>query len=445
MRRKFTSRGLAGGLTALSLSLAGMAAHADIVDDGLARIYSGDAAGAYALLKPAERERAGDPAYDYVLGLAAMDSGRPVEAVAAFERVLAVQPSHLQARAELGRAYIALNEPEAARRELDTVRRQNVPDDVRVAVDRYVTALDTSLSGGGTNVSGSLRVTVGYDSNVNNSTDETRILIPAFAGLGLGTLAPNARAQDDAFGEIAGRLSITHGLAIDRRLIADLTASLRGNPDVDDYSQAIAGLNVGIAQATPDHGTFTLAAQLQQFWLDGDDYRNAIGALGQWNYQTAHAVDLGVYVLATRLTYPGNRAMNVNRFIVGGTAGGPVSPGGPYIFGGAYAGLEEARNSAFDHLSYWFAGARAGVEFQLTGLTATYASAAVERAEYKDPEPLFLTERKTTRLDLTAGVRHALSPDLSLGAEISWTNADSNIVLYDYDRVVTSISIIKSF
>src|SRR3546814_15599854 len=69
--------------------------------------------------------------------------------------LLAVQPAHLQARAELGRAYIALNEPEAARRELALVESQEaVPQDVRETLQRYVAALDTGLSGGGTRISG---------------------------------------------------------------------------------------------------------------------------------------------------------------------------------------------------------------------------------------------------------------------------------------------------
>ena len=43
---------------------------------------------------------AGNPNFDYLLGIAALDSGRFAPAVLAFERVLAQQPDNLQARAE---------------------------------------------------------------------------------------------------------------------------------------------------------------------------------------------------------------------------------------------------------------------------------------------------------------------------------------------------------
>lgn len=437
-------RVILGGLVAFSVGIG--AAQAETVDGGAAQAPSIDAAGAYAQLKSQERSRAGDPAFDYALGVAAIDSGHPSDAVTAFERVLAVQPDHLQARAELGRAYVALNEPEAARRELAAVSGQNVPPAVRETVDRYVTALDTGLSGGGTQISGMAKFTAGYDTNVNNSTSDSRILIPAFAGLGFGNLSANAQAQDDGFAEVMGRMSLTHGLSIDQRLIADLTASMRKNADHSDFDQAILGLNLGFAQATPDHGTFSIMAQLQSYWVDDDVYRYAVGGLGQWTYRTQSQTDLGVYLLYSHLHYPDNRAQDANRYMAGFTVGQPL--GGsmqPYVFGGLYGGLEKTTDSAFDNLTYAFVGARIGGEVKLTDSVSAYANAAIEAADYKDPEILFLTERSTVRVDAAVGARYALTPAVALGAEVSYTNADSNIVLYDYDRLVSSISISVDF
>src|SRR5262245_2484764 len=54
---------------------------------------------AYDLLAPLQSERAGDPEYDYLLGVAALGIGHNTEAVFALERVLAVQPNSAPARA----------------------------------------------------------------------------------------------------------------------------------------------------------------------------------------------------------------------------------------------------------------------------------------------------------------------------------------------------------
>ncbi|WP_041535930.1 porin family protein [Parvibaculum lavamentivorans] len=431
---------------ALALCAAGVAT-AGTLEDASQRLAQGDPGGAYQILKPEERARAGKPDYDYMLGIAAIDSGRPAEAVAAFERVLAVEPNHLQARAELGRAYIAMNEPEAARRELATVEAQrDVPDSVRATIDRYVAALDTGLSGGGTTIDNRVTLRAGYDTNVNNSTSDSRILIPAFAGLGFATLGAGATSEEDFFGEISGRTSLTHGLAIDKQLLVDLNASYRANSDFDQFNQGLAGLNVGFAQRTPDYGTFAITAQLQSYWVDDEAYRYTYGALGQWTYRTAGMTDYAVYLQYAKLNYPNNSAQNANRYTAGATIGQLL--GGesePYIYGGGYAGYEKLTDGTFDHLSYVFAGLRAGGELTLMPRLRGYAVAAVEVSEYEEPDPLFLEERSTVRSDLSAGLRYQLSNDLTLGTELAYTRSDSNIVLYEYDRVVASVSLSLDF
>ena len=431
---------------AFAVVAAGLAA-AGTVEDAQALIDKGEPQAAYGILKPEERGRAGDPAYDYVLGLAAMDSGRPAEAAAAFERVLAVKPDHLQARAELGRAYIALNEPEAARRELATVEAQeSIPPSVKETIARYVDALDTGLSGGGTKLKTHLEITTGYDSNVNNSTDDNRILIPAFAGLGYATLSSGATSREDAFTEVAGRMSLTHGMGIDRSLFADVNASYRANWDEDQFNQAIAGFNIGATQRTPDWGAFSLSAQGQAYWIDDQPYRYTVGALGQWNYRSSSETDYGIYLQYAHLSYPSNQAQNADRYTAGATIG--QSFGGstqPYAYAGAYGGYEKTTDSNFDHLTNRFFGGRVGGELSLMRRLRGYASAAIEVADYKDPDPLFLTERHTVRSDASLGVRYALSEAFTLGAEVSYTNSDSNIVLYEYDRVVAGLSLSVDF
>lgn len=59
----------------------------------------GKAEDAFRLLAE-EQEPADDPEFDYIYGIAALDSGRAGIALFAFERVLAADPNHIYARAE---------------------------------------------------------------------------------------------------------------------------------------------------------------------------------------------------------------------------------------------------------------------------------------------------------------------------------------------------------
>jgi outer membrane protein len=96
---------------------------------------------AYDLLLPHESLRAGDPEFDYLLGIAATDAGVPERGVFAFERVLALQPNHHLARAEIARAFLLLGERDSARREFEIVRRQPVPASVKQVIDHYLSAI----------------------------------------------------------------------------------------------------------------------------------------------------------------------------------------------------------------------------------------------------------------------------------------------------------------
>ena len=68
----------------------------------------GEAQARYAALAQQEAAKAGDPAFDYQLGLAAIDAGRYGEAIIALQRVLAVQPDNAPARCPVApRARVA--------------------------------------------------------------------------------------------------------------------------------------------------------------------------------------------------------------------------------------------------------------------------------------------------------------------------------------------------
>ena len=99
------------------------------------------AAQAYEALMPLESACAGDPVFDYLFGIAAVDAGVPERAVFAFERVLALRPDDHLARAEIARAFLLLGERDAARREFEIVRRQRIPAAVKAVIDQYLAAI----------------------------------------------------------------------------------------------------------------------------------------------------------------------------------------------------------------------------------------------------------------------------------------------------------------
>src|SRR5512141_635394 len=111
-----------------------------------ALMKQGKAAEAYSLLEPFEFEQSGNIKFDYLLGIAALDSGKPDKATIAFERVLAVDPNFVGARIDMGRAYYQLGDMTRAKTEFEAVLSQNPPPAAKATIDKYLAAIEKQES-----------------------------------------------------------------------------------------------------------------------------------------------------------------------------------------------------------------------------------------------------------------------------------------------------------
>ena len=121
---------LVAGFTAISTSLRVSAAEtsADPLQQARGLLDAHQGAAAYQLLAPLEPQLGGSEDYDYMLGLAALDSGHASEAVFSLERVLAVDPAFLGARMELARARYESGDAPGARSQFQYPGREHQRD-----------------------------------------------------------------------------------------------------------------------------------------------------------------------------------------------------------------------------------------------------------------------------------------------------------------------------
>ncbi|MCP4683313.1 MAG: tetratricopeptide repeat protein, partial [Desulfobacterales bacterium] len=106
----------------------------EIIKKAEALIFKGNAEEAYELLAPLESELAGSVDFDYLFGVAALDSGNPAKATLAFERVLLRKPNFAGARLDMGRAYFAMGNYIMAQKEFQKVLGLNPPPFARKIV-----------------------------------------------------------------------------------------------------------------------------------------------------------------------------------------------------------------------------------------------------------------------------------------------------------------------
>src|SRR4029077_7064117 len=97
---------------------------------------------AFAELSAVQDKMSGMPEFDYLLGVAALDSGRNEDAIIAFERVLALIPNHAGAQMDLARAYYAAGSFDLAEAAFLKLRAANPPPAAQQAIGRYLEAIE---------------------------------------------------------------------------------------------------------------------------------------------------------------------------------------------------------------------------------------------------------------------------------------------------------------
>ncbi|AKM11483.1 hypothetical protein AB433_02615 [Croceicoccus naphthovorans] len=412
----------------------------DLVGQALQLQNTGQSDAAYRTLKPQLEARSSDPDFNYIFGLAAADSGHKAEAILAFQRVLAANPEHTQARAELARVYAMAGDIDTAREQFDTVVNDpSLPDPVRQRFDRIVRDYDKQITGGGSSVSGFVDVSGGYDSNINAATDHDTIVIPLFAAFGPGTLGTGAREQGKAFHEVLGGLSGVTAVSRQTRLFASMLGNWRENYDSSAFDQAAVTGTAGVGHTLANRDVLSLSVQAQQFWLGGDSYRLSLGGIGQYTKRLGNGEALSFSAEYFRLNFDGDPLRDADRYGVG------ASYAGRTFIASISGGHEETRRDAGDHLSFDFARVNLGIEQPVASKLALVAGIAGEVRRYDRADPLFLARRKDEQLDVSLGLKALLSDDIYVRPRLTYSRNWSNFALNDYDRMTASMAVRYEF
>ncbi len=422
----------------LALAVLSFSALADQILDRAKRLLEQkQPAQAYELLFPLEADRAGNPEFDYLLGIAALDSGHRERAIFALERALAVQPDNALARAEIARAYLAVGEKDTARREFENVKREPIPAEARATIDRYLSAITAAET---TQVQGYIELGMGTDSNVNSATSSSQIALPSFGGL-IATLNSAATKQGDNFSTVTGGINFTRKLNERWSLVGGLAGNTKMNQHQDQFDTATLDGNLG-ARWAADNDALTLATQLQTFEVDNSRYRDSRGLIGQWQHNLDERRQVTGYVQYAQLRYPTQSIRDASRSI-GGVAYAQAFSGraSPVLFLSVYGGDESVLADGVPHLGHKPVGLRIGGQFEPAEGWTAFGGVNFEERRYGGPEPIFLVTRKDKQTDVRLGASYLMRAGTTLIVQVVDTDNESNIDLDRFRRQVGTVTV----
>lgn len=415
-----------------------------------ALVKAGRPGEAYDLLEPMEFERSGEVRFDYLLGIAALDSGKADKATLAFERVLAMDPNFAGARLDMARAYYQLGDLPRAKNEFEIVLKANPPAAARATVNKYLEAIEAKAQANETRVTGYLEGSFGHDSNVNTATSQGQVNVPVLGNLPF-TLSQASRRSEDYYAAWAGGLNVQHPLNETIRLYAGVDLRQRGNMVQTSFDT----LNLmGTAG-----GIFTLGQQdsLRLGLLDGQytlgsvRYYDNTGINGEWRHVFSPANQLSVfgqqayYRFVNTARFPGMSTQDFDQSVLGTSWLHVMPDGKSTVFGSLFIGQERDITGARPDGAKRFSGVRAGGQVALSDKAEFFGSAGWNYGTYSKQNVLFLTTRKDVLYDATVGVLWHLDKDWTVRPQMALTHNQSNISIYQYDRADYSVTLRRDF
>jgi hypothetical protein len=398
---------------------------------------------AYDLLLPQEGARAGDPEFDFLLGLAAMESREYERSVFAFERVLAVQPNNALARAYIAQAYYEMGELETAKREFETVQKQQVPQNAQERIEGFLSAIKSAESN---KVSGFLEAGGGWDTNVNSATSSNQVAVPAVGGpINLTLVGQNSTQRADSFGRLAAGVDFTRKLSSEWAIVGGAAGAGKLNRNATEFDTMTLDANLG-TRWSKDKEALTLGVQLQDFELDWGRYRETAGLIGQWMHNVDETNRVSLWGQYAALRYPTQDIRDANRKILGFSYSGAFAGDfAPVVYATTYFGREDALADGVPNLSHKPVGVRLGAEVRLAAGWSAFANASYEHRQYGGPEPVFGETRVDNQSDVGAGIGYVVRPGTTLIAQFAHTENRSNIDLFQFHRTVYTASIRFNF
>jgi tetratricopeptide (TPR) repeat protein len=406
-----------------------------------ALLREGRAEEAWQLLSPLEREYAGRLDFDYLLGVAALESGRPNRATFVLERVLAVNPGHIAARLEMARAYFALGDFERAEREFDFILRSAPPEDIRGLSQTYLAAMRTRAKPERTRFTGYGELTVGRDTNVAAAAAQGSFFVPL-----LGTEFipdPALRRRADNFVALGGGLEYAHPIRADLGAVAGADVAQRWHSQAEAFDARMVQIHGALVHRPDERDELQYSAQHNHYELDNARYREAQALGFQWSRALSRRTRVAGSVLGYRLRYIADEAAasSSNLYLAGASVTHVLEESSLTTAAGAiHAGHDDAVAGRADGDRRMVALSLA-LQRVLARRVEGYARLSVLRSDYVTQNPDFAVTRRDRQVDATIGFGWEFAAGWFLRTQVSRTSNGSNVPLNEYRRTETSLAL----
>lgn len=435
-------------LVAVACIMASAHVHADpqALEKARGLIASGNAREAYAELSRLQDRLSGTPEFDYLLGVAALDSGRNDEAIIAFERVLALMPNHAGAQMDLARAYYASGSTDLAEAAFIKLRASNPPPAAQQAIARYLDAIQQRKrqAQAGWALYGELGM--GYDSNITGvPVDFGAAAQQAFNLAGIEATG-NSVKRSAPF--VAGAFGGEYAAPLGAGWSAFAGGDLRGRAyrRESDFNSVMGEVHAGAA-LTRGRNQWRASASYLAFQQEGaapeepkpTNDRRMAGAGLDWRHALDSKTQLGLGLQLNRVTFPKNEIEDFDQaFFSGSWLKSFDRQGAPLLYVTAFGSVDRAPNEFADGTtkSKTLGGVRTYSQYSLSPKLQLFNGLAVVHRRDRDEfaRSTQVQDGRDTYGEVTIGALWQFRDACQLRLQYAYSLNRSNIDIYDFNR-----------
>jgi tetratricopeptide (TPR) repeat protein len=417
------------------------------VERARAMLAAGNPKGAFAELSPLQGTLAGQPEFDYLLGVAALDSGRIEDAIIAFERVLALIPNHAGAQMDLARSYYQAGSFDLAEAAFLKLRASNPPPAAQQAIAGYLDAIQTRKQQTRAGWTGYGELGIGYDTNITGvPVDFGAAAAQSFNLVGIEPTG-NAIKRKAAF--LQGVAGAEYSRPISRGWSLFGGGELRGRAyhEETDFNSASGEVRFGGALNSGQDQWRTTASYLH-FDQEGDapgDPRptndRRMGSLGlDWRRALDSKTQVGLNGQLGAVRFPDNDIEDFDQVFVSGSWMKSFERRGvPLLYLSAFGSYDQAKNKFPDGVtdkSKNLFGLRGYFQYSLAPKVQTYTGLAwIHRRDRDDfARSTTVQDGRDNYGEFTLGLLWQFREACALRLQWAFSKNSSNIDIYDFDR-----------
>lgn len=445
--------GAVAAAVGLALSIPALA-DPQVLGQARGLIAAGQAKQAFEMLLPLQDRLVGQPEFDYLLGVSALDSGRLEEAVIAFERVLALIPNHAGAQMDLARAYYAAGSFDLAEAGFLKLRASNPPPAAQQAINRYLEAIASRKRETQPGWTAFGELGLGWDSNLTGvPADFGSAARQAFNLTGIEATGNSIR-RSAAF--VHGGIGAEYSKPLSRGWSVFAGGELRGRAyrEESDFNIAQAELRAGAALNSGQH-QWRASASYLEYKQEGDapgepkatNDRRMGGLAGEWRYALDPKTQVGATVQLNAIRFPDNRIEDVDQVFVSlSWLKSFEGRGVPMLYLSGFVTDDRAKHKLADGVaskSKNLAGVRSYVQYSLTPKLAAFNGLALIHRRDKDAfaRSTEVEKGRDTYGEASLGMNWQFREKCGLRVQYAYSGNRSNIDIYDFNRSEVSSTI----